>query len=209
MAENLVGSYGWTSKDAPESCTYLTPRIETILRRLGVQRVLDIGAGNGTLCGHLSRMGWQVCGLEYDREGVEIARRGHPGIPFYNYALQDDPQQLLAQESPFDAVISTEVVEHLFAPHLLPIYAAAVLRPGGYLIVSTPYHGYLKNLALSVLGKWDQHHTALWHGGHIKFWSRRTLSQLLADNGFGVIGFSGVGRLPFLWKSMILVARRL
>jgi hypothetical protein len=48
----------------------------------------------------------------------------------------------------------------------------------------------------------------LWHGGHIKFWSRATLSQLLRDNGFTVIDFSGVGRVPYLWKSMVLVAQK-
>jgi hypothetical protein len=87
----------------------------------------------------------------------------------------------------------------MFARKLLPV--------GGYLVISTPYHGYLKNIALSIFNKWDKHHTVLWHGGHIKFWSRKTLTQLLQDNGFEVVGFVGAGRFPYLWKSMILVAR--
>jgi predicted RNA methylase len=33
-------------------------------------------------------------------------------------------------------------------------------------------------------------------GGHIKFWSRRTLTALLEDNGFRGMGFSGAGRVP-------------
>jgi 2-polyprenyl-3-methyl-5-hydroxy-6-metoxy-1,4-benzoquinol methylase len=107
-----------------------------------------------------------------------------------------------------DAVVSTEVIEHLFSPHLLPIYAFKVLNSKGYIILTTPYHGYLKNLLLSLFGKWDKHHTPLWHGGHIKFWSRATLTQLLSENGFKVIGFSGVGRVPYLWKSMVIVAQK-
>lgn len=82
-----------------------------------------------------------------------------------------------------------------------------MLKPGGVLIVSTPYHGYLKNLALSLADKWDDHHTPFWDGGHIKFWSRRTLSEFLRREGFEVLGFHDVGRLPFLWKSVILVGR--
>jgi 2-polyprenyl-6-hydroxyphenyl methylase/3-demethylubiquinone-9 3-methyltransferase len=78
------------------------------------------------------------------------------------------------------------------------------LKPGGALILSTPYHGYWKNLALAVTGKLDDHFTALWDGGHIKFWSRGTLAQLLEEAGFRVERFVGVGRLPFLWKSMIV-----
>jgi hypothetical protein len=82
------------------------------------------------------------------------------------------------------------------------------LKPDGYLVLTTPYHGYFKNLVLSILGKWDAHLSPLWEGGHIKFWSRATLTRLLAEANFEVIDFAGVGRVPYLWKSMVLVARR-
>lgn len=80
--------------------------------------------------------------------------------------------------------------------------------PGGRAIVSTPYHGYLKNLAIALSGKFDRHFTALWDHGHIKFWSRHTLTMLLAEAGFNVVDFDRVGRIPALAKSMILVAQR-
>ena len=69
--------------------------------------------------------------------------------------------------------------------------------------------GYLKNLALAISGKSDDHFTALWDYGHIKFWSKRTLTQLLQEAGFQVTQFRGAGRLPYFWKSMVLVATRL
>ncbi len=208
MGENVVQSYGWSSADGPHSCRYITPRIVDLLRRLGARRVLDLGAGNGKLCGEMSQAGHEVVGVEYDKEGVAIARSSYPGIAFYNYGVQDDPRDLLATEDAFDAVVSTEVIEHLFSPHLLPLYASEVLRLNGHLIVTTPYHGYLKDLALAVLGRWDAHHDSLWHGGHIKFWSRATLARLLEQNGFEVTEFFGIGRVPYLWKSMVLVARK-
>ena len=208
MSDNVVDNYGWSSSDNPRSCGYIVPRILSILRELGVQRVLDVGAGNGALCSELLREGYRVAGVEYDKQGVEVARSNYPSIPFYNLGVQDDPATLLEEEEPFDAVVSTEVVEHLFSPHLLPMFAKGVLREGGHLVVTTPYHGYIKNLALSLMNKWDDHHTPLWHGGHIKFWSRNTLAQLLHENGFMVVASSGVGRLPYLWKSMVVVARK-
>ena len=76
----------------------------------------------------------------------------------------------------FDVAIATEVIEHLVRPHNLPGFAKQLLRPGGPLIISTPYHGYLKNLVLALSNKWDSHLTPLWDGGHIKMWSRKTLS---------------------------------
>ena len=207
MSDNTVDRYGWANATGMCSCAYITPRILEILKELGAKRVLDLGAGNGALTGELAQAGYQMVGVEYDKDGVEIARRAHPAVPFYNYGVQDDPALVRAKEEPFDAVISTEVIEHLFSPHLLPTYAKGVLKPGGHLIITTPYHGYLKNLALAVAGKWDWHFTALRHGGHIKFWSRDTITQLLSANGFRVVGFSGVGRLPYMWKSMVVVAR--
>lgn len=208
MAENVVEDYGWDSAVGPESCGYIAPKILSVLAALKPKRVLDLGSGNGALCADLLRAGYRVAGVEYDRQGVSLAKNNFPDISFYNYGVQDNPSELMVHEKPFDVVVSTEVIEHLFSPHLLPQYAAGVLREGGYLVLTTPYHGYLKNIALSVLGKWDHHHTALWHGGHIKFWSKRTLSQLLTENGFLVTNFYGVGRLPYLWKSMVIVARK-
>ena len=209
MAENIVENYGWESAEAPHSCGIITPEVLSILCELGgVKRVLDLGAGNGKLCADLSRSGYDIVGTDYDRQGIAIAKSNYPGMSFYSYGVQDDPRLLLSQEKPFDAVVSTEVIEHLFSPHLLPQYAAGVLREGGYLLITTPYHGYSKNLALSIFDKWDFHHTALRHGGHIKFWSRATLTELLSQNGFRVLAFSGVGRFPYLWKSMVLLAQK-
>ena len=209
MSEINVSDYGWNNAQAPESCSYIFPRIMKIIETLQPKRVLDLGAGNGNLVQHIYNSGFEVVGVEYDKNGVEISRELLPQVNFYNYGVQDEPDKLLETESPFDLVVSTEVIEHLYSPHLLVEYASKVLNPNGYLILSTPYHGYLKNMALSVFNKWDKHFTALWHGGHIKFWSEQTLSKLLIDNGFVVESFSGVGRFPYLWKSMIVVAKKL
>jgi len=208
MSDDTVKDYGWESAERPNSCGYLAPQILHTLKDLDVIRVLDLGCGNGSLCAELSSNGYQCAGVEIDSGGVEIAKSNYPAISFYNYGVQDDPAELLAQEEPFDVVVSTEVVEHLYSPHQLPIYAARVLKDDGYLLVTTPYHGFIKNLLLSLFNHWDRHHTAMWHGGHIKFWSRNTLTQLLEENGFAVVSFSGLGRVPYLWKSMVLVAKK-
>ncbi|MBN8490390.1 MAG: class I SAM-dependent methyltransferase [Burkholderiales bacterium] len=208
MTQSTVSNYGWTSGIAPESTGYIGPKVVELLRQLRTSRVLDLGCGNGALCGELSRLGFVVAGMEVDPEGVRIARENYASLPIYQAGVYDDPASLMRSEQPFDAVVSTEVIEHLFAPHLLPRYARQVLKPGGYLVLSTPYHGYIKNLALSVFGQWDKHFTALWYGGHIKFWSRHTLERLLLAEGFESVAFHGVGRMPYLWKSMVVVARR-
>jgi len=209
-AGNAVSDYGWRSACPEHSHGYIAARVVSTVKDLvgTTARILDLGSGNGALCGTLAAAGHEVVGGEYDEEGVRIASSAYPHIPFHRLGVQDDPSELLRREKPFDVVVSTEVVEHLFSPHLLPIYARAVLNSGGHLLLTAPYHGYLKNLALAASGKLDAHFTVLWHGGHIKFWSRRSLTLLLESSGFSVIGFRGLGRVPYLWKSMLLVARR-
>lgn len=193
--------YGW-SEEQPESTSYINPAILLIARQANARTVLDAGCGNGALAGELALQGFVVTGVDGDAGGIGIARARYPKAHF-EVGLFDDPPP-----GSFDFVCSTEVVEHLYAPDTLARYCFRALKPGGTLAISTPYHGYWKNLALSLTNAWDKHHTALWHGGHIKFWSRGTLSELLREAGFEITGFQGAGRLPYLWKSMILIARK-
>ena len=148
-----------------------------------------------------------MVGCDPSQEGIALATRAYPNIQFKVLGVYDEPAVLGADS--FDAVVSTEVIEHLYFPRSLPRFAAKVLRPKGHLILSTPYHGYLKNLTLALTDEWDRHHSPLWDNGHIKFWSRATLTKLLSEEGFNVTQFIGVARLPFLWKSMILICQKL
>jgi len=99
-------------------------------------------------------------------------------------------------------------VEHVYSPRHYARTLFSLVRPGGVAVVSTPYHGYLKNLALALAGRMDAHFTALWDHGHIKFWSVSTLSTLLTDAGFTELSFHRVGRLPPFAKAMVVRARR-
>lgn len=202
----LPFQYNFGTAEAPHTADYLTRPILAMCREVGAKRVLDLGCGNGALCGDLAAAGLDVVGCDPSEDGIGFARRTYPQIPFHMLGVEDEPASL--GDTVFDAVVSTEVIEHLFLPRALPRFAARVLKLGGHLVVSTPYHGYLKNLILAISGKLDAHFTALWDGGHIKFWSRKTLSRLLSEEGFRVTRFIGAGRIPYLWKSMILVAEK-
>ncbi|MDD5036824.1 MAG: class I SAM-dependent methyltransferase [Methylococcaceae bacterium] len=203
--DNIVSDYGWQDDKPMPSQACLARPIADILRQLKVRRVLDLGCGNGAMSHYLQSQGYIVIGCDADRGGVELASSTNSGAVFKEVGVYDSPEVLC--ENGFDAVVSTEVIEHLFLPGYLPRFAASVLKPGGHLVISTPYHGYVKNLAICLAGKWDSHHTPLWDGGHIKFWSYGTLSALLETNGFDVIGFKGVGRFYGLWKSMVITAK--
>ena len=67
-------------------------------------------------------------------------------------------------------------------------------------ILSTPDHGYAKNLVMAILDKWDNHFNIFEDGWHIKFFSPRTLCRLIEDEGFVDTCFRFGGRVPFLME---------
>jgi 2-polyprenyl-6-hydroxyphenyl methylase/3-demethylubiquinone-9 3-methyltransferase len=152
-------------------------------------------------------MGCTAIGIDPSASGIEIARRAHPTCRFEQMEATADLLLALGEE-PFDIVVSTEVVEHLYDPPAWAEGCYTALAPGGKLIGSTPYHGWLKDVALAVSGKSDFHHDSLRVGGHIKFFSNRTLRTLLASAGFRSVDIIGVGRLPLLWYSAVFCSRR-
>ncbi len=196
--------YGFHSCGPSHMHRHFMPPIFSLCGRIGAgTRVLDVGCGNGSAAGQFLARGCSVVGIDLSESGIEIARRSYPKGRFEVLPADD---QLLGRlsEPPFDIVVSTEVIEHLYAPRGYAQGCFEALKPGGRFICTTPYHGYLKNLTLSVTGHWDAHANPLWDGGHIKLWSRRTLRLLLTEVGFVNLQFRGAGRLPWLWMTMVM-----
>ena len=91
MNDTLRAGYGWQNADAPHSCDYLGPKVLQVLHELKVQRVLDVGAGNGALCADMQAAGLSVVGMEIDPDGVAIASAKHPGVRFHCLGVDADP----------------------------------------------------------------------------------------------------------------------
>lgn len=206
---NTRNQYDYRYKDsAPiHHHAYLLPLLLEILAKRQATttkslRILDLGCGNGSLTNQLVLQGYEVTGIDSSKEGILIARQSFPNCEFIEGSVYNLPYREL--EHAFDVVISLEVIEHLLYPRELLRAAKRCLKSEqGLLILTTPYHGYLKNLILALTGHMDQHFTALWDGGHIKFFSVATLTKLLQEEGLADIRFQFAGRLPLLWKTML------
>ena len=196
-----MDTYRYDDSGANTSHEYLLPSLLALLARQPGRRIFEVGCGNGSIAKVLESKGFEVTGVDPSESG--IARAAHPRL-----RLGSAYDDLAAQYGKFPVVVSLEVVEHCMSPRAYAKTIFDLLEPGGVAIVSTPFHGYWKNLALAITGRMDDHFTALWDGGHIKFWSERTLRALLAQAGFAPIEFSRVGRVPALAKSMIALAHK-
>ncbi len=209
MAQSSKSEYGWVDATPRESADILTAPMDALIGPVGPEtRIIDIGCGNGYHAGRYARRGCKVVGVDMAPDGIEIARKAHPQARFEVVPANEAILKVLG-EAPFDVAISTEVVEHVFDAHAWASACFDALKPGGRLVMSTPYHGYIKNMAISVLNKWDGHFHPLRTGGHIKFWSKATIARLLEFHGFENIRFIGAGRVPYLWKSMVVGADRI
>ncbi len=211
MAE--LPQYAYRDGTAQWSQQYIAPIVyaeaRSVIAHIECPKVIDLGCGNGFLLRHcfLGLPRTALYGIDGSHSGIEHARQS---VPAGDFRVGDVCGEFSDHPAygKCDLLISTEVVEHLYNPRTFALNCFNFLRPGGRALISTPYHGYLKNLALSLSGRMDAHFGPLWDGGHIKFWSRRTLSQLFMESGFLIRSFHGAGRLPLLWKSMILILER-
>lgn len=206
MATPTYTEFEWQAEDAGngESGEHLTRVFIELVKKLAdVKSICDLGCGNGHISGRLAAHGYHVTGVDASASGIQIARRAYPDVSFVEALIGS-----LRDLGEFDLVISSDVIEHLYRPSDLLEAAQAVLKPGGHILIGTPYHGYLKNLALAVTGKMESHFSALHDGGHIKFFSVKTLSSLMRSHAFDDLSFNFYGRAPWLWKNMICHARK-
>jgi 2-polyprenyl-3-methyl-5-hydroxy-6-metoxy-1,4-benzoquinol methylase len=198
--------YGFYNESPAHTFFYLQQPLLNLLSKEKNQCILDLGCGNGYFASLLISLGHNAYGTDASEQGIAIAKKQNPDR-FYLQDLSTGKLPAPLQALKFDTIISTEVIEHLYDPAQFISFCKQQLSPhGGELVITTPYHGYLKNLLLSLLNKWDTHMPPMWLGGHIKFWSQKTLSTALTQQGFKVVAFKGCGRYPYFWKSMIIKA---
>jgi 2-polyprenyl-6-hydroxyphenyl methylase/3-demethylubiquinone-9 3-methyltransferase len=205
-----ISGYKFTNAEYNCAHAYLLPIVMAELSKLKVglpnkNQLFELGCGNGSVANALSNIGWNVTGVDPSIEGITIANQSYPTLQLELGSAYDD---LFSRYGQFPIVISLEVVEHVYFPRQYATTLFNLVEPGGTAIISTPYHGYWKNLVIAIFGKMDKHFTALWDNGHIKFWSVKTLRILLRDAGFKNIRFTRVGRISPFAKSMVAIANK-
>jgi 2-polyprenyl-3-methyl-5-hydroxy-6-metoxy-1,4-benzoquinol methylase len=105
-------------------------------------RVLDVAAAQGNFSLALAKLGFDVTWNDLRAELADYVRLKHESGKI-EYAAGNAFE--LAFPALFDAVLITEIIEHVAHPDDFLAKAAALVRPGGYIVMTTPNGGYFKN----------------------------------------------------------------
>jgi 2-polyprenyl-6-hydroxyphenyl methylase/3-demethylubiquinone-9 3-methyltransferase len=171
------------------------------LAGIGAHTALEIGCGLGDVTAALSGDGFLATGMDLAVEAVRAASKRHPDCTFRQHPVERLPWPVEAASQ--DVAVSFEVIEHLMEPRALLMGAHEVLRTGGHLALTTPYHGTAKNIVMALRG-FDSHFDV--EGEHIRFFSDRALRRLLGESGFDVIELTHFGRFAPLWAGVFVWA---
>lgn len=201
-----------------------TNRVEAIIFSSGSgDSVLDVGCGNGYLLYQLRNRFKGLIGLEYSAHRLEQAKINLSDVVFRPVLGSAEDMSEIVSNS-IDCVVSADTIEHIPDVYVAVAEMCRVLRPGGVLIINTPNIAFLKRRILLALGRFPSTSQAneglgndvLFDGGHLHYFTFRSLSLLLRQAGFEIIESIGFGRLrrlnnfhPSLMSGSVqLVARK-
>ena len=114
-------------------------------------RLLDIGCGGGLLSEPMSRLGFAVTGVDASERNIGTARAHAAEVGADVDYRCSTAEALLAAGEPFDVILNMEVIEHVADPGQFLRDCAAMLKPGGLMIVAT-LNRTLKAFALAKVG---------------------------------------------------------
>jgi 2-polyprenyl-6-hydroxyphenyl methylase/3-demethylubiquinone-9 3-methyltransferase len=153
---------------------------------------LDVGCGGGIVSEPLARLGGKVTGIDPAEENIEAAKL-HAEKSGLSIDYRATTVEALAEtHAAFDVVIASEVVEHVADLSFFAGHCAALVKPGGLMIVTT-INRTLKSFALAIVGaeyvlRWLPVGTHTWE----KLVTPGELEAALEAGGLAVVEESGI-----------------
>lgn len=168
----------------------LSAVLNGVVHTKGTGRVLDLGCAQGNTALLLAEAGWEAWAVDLRPDFLVYAGQKHERGVFHRVAA--DATHLPFQECFFDAVVWGEMIEHVAYPEKILSEIGSVLRPGGYLLVTTPNGARLRT-GLPTFSR-VQDRSALESrqfqpdsGGHLFLFTPNELAGVLTKSGFRIL----------------------
>lgn len=199
-------------------------RLEAIVAQGGEgERLLDIGCGAGHLLYQFRERFKSLIGLEYSPHRLDQAKANLEGWPFI--LICGSAENLSAIDSnSIDQIISADTIEHIPDVYQAVKEMYRVLRPTGRLVINTPNISFVKKRLLLLAGRFPSTSQPnegvtddiLFDGGHLHYFTFRSLRLVLGKFGFAIekeCGFGPGGRIHNFWPELLsggvqIVARK-
>lgn len=185
MAEELKKDYAEKGGDYFE---FARPEMFQLFPA-GARRVLDVGCGAGTFGANLKKQfHCEVWGVEPDGKSCEKATRQlDRAFPGFFDATTGLPEKY------FDCIFFNDVLEHMVDPAAALQLAGKLLAAGGKIIASIPNIAHFPTVWHLVFGgEWRYAERGILDRTHLRFFTRSSILELFAANGFRVSQINGI-----------------
>ncbi len=150
-------------------------------------KILDIGAGDGTFDNYLqSKINSNVISLEPTLQAIKQGQKLYPNNKFINSSAEKLP----FSANSFNTALLIEVIEHLIDTDIALSEIYRILKPKGYLFITTTDFNFLKKVLLAAFA-WDKYFYP--NNPHIRFFTRQTLTEICSTHHFKLIKYQWNG----------------
>jgi SAM-dependent methyltransferase len=146
------------------------------------KRVVDFGCWTGFVARELKERGCYVTGIEIDPEAAEAARSVCDRVIVADLDTIDLSAALQGEE--YDVGLFADVLEHLKEPSRLLVQMRDVLSSGGYIVASVPNIAHVSIRLMLLQGRFDYADTGILDDTHLKYYTRRSIGDLLETCGY-------------------------
>ena len=183
---------------------YKWPVIKRLIPKESGITILDFGCGNGVFIKHMREINPRAkfIGIDVSRIAIEKAKRTVPDAKFY---VVEDGNIFPIRNSQVDFILASDVIEHVYNTETTFRELARVLKHHGKILMTTPYHGLIKNILISII---DFDLIFNPEGPHVRFYTKKSLLRSLKKVKLKAVDFGYYGRFFPIPNAMYVLAEK-
>lgn len=155
-------------------------------------KVLDIGAGTGKILSLLKKKGWQIYGIEGEKQAIKLAKKRRVSL----VSVDLESQKIPYKDNSFDLVLLLDVLEHVDNQQHLLAEIKRLLQRNGVAIISVPAYQWL-------FCYWDEMLR------HKRRYTKKSLKKVLQNQDFNFLFLSYFNSLLLLPAILVRFVKRI